>query len=393
MCVSVQSVSGASVVGVTRSVPGVRGAQWDVTFARSDDDLPLLTVTSYDLLVASGGSYSLTCTRLSQGSAPLGGFLSLGLRTPSSGLKHAGPLPYFISASDLQASLRESWGVEVEVAVEYLQDAGKQWLLTFPPSMANVPPLQLNTTRLLGGNYTAEVTELRNGTAFLGGHFALALGASASYALPHNASAAQVQHAAAGLYNWTGLVQVQRTELDVDSFEWTITFPASAGDVQGFRVAAPLLTGTQAVIEDWTAVNGSYLPLGGNFTLGFDNGYTHTLPFNASALEVQEALRNATSVGNITVSREDYVDGATGYGGFAWRVSFSPLGEPSYPGTVPLIQIGDFSLEGAISSANFLYQPSRSAHLLHFSCVVQARTPWERWMRWSRATVPACLWW
>jgi hypothetical protein len=238
----------------------------------------------------------------------------------------------------------------VEVAVEYLQDAGKQWLLTFPPSMANVAPLQLNTTRLLGGNYTAEVTELRNGTAFLGGHFALALGASASYALPHNASAAQVQHAAAGLYNWTGLVQVQRTELDVDSFEWAITFPASAGDVQGFRVAAAGLTGTQAAIEDWTAVNGSYTPLGGNFTLGFDNGYTHTLPFNASAVEVQEALRNATSVGNITVSREDYVDGATGYGGFAWRVSFSPLGEPSYPGTVPLIQIGDFSLEGVYSS-------------------------------------------
>jgi hypothetical protein len=324
------------VVSATRSSPGALGYQWDLTFSPGAGNVTALRATSFNL-GSSTGSYTLSAFTVREGTTPMGGFFNL-----ISGSRNTSMLPYSVSANDLEDELRTFFNKTVEVAVEYTTK-GKAWTVTFPPEMGDVSPLVVNGSSLMGANYTARVTEVQNGTAFIRGNFTFAWRSRASTPLAYNARPHQVAAAIRALGNWTAPVLVDRTDLDSDIFEWVITLPVSAGNVGAFRVISQL-TGTNASIRSWTAVNGTYVPRKGTFSLGFLGNYTRDLSYNATARQVQVALQRDTQAGNVSVTRRSYLE--DGYAGYLWNVSFTSFGTPSWPGEVGLIGVDTANLTG-----------------------------------------------
>ena len=98
-----------------------------------------------------------------QGTTPVGGFFHVTY--PGHGPTPA--LPYLITATDMASELRHLLHVndtsDVEVSVSYLPHQGRQWHIGFPSAFGRALMLKLNTSSLIGSNYTASVKETQVG--------------------------------------------------------------------------------------------------------------------------------------------------------------------------------------------------------------------------------------
>ncbi|CAM9289154.1 unnamed protein product, partial [Phaeothamnion confervicola] len=342
---------GRSVVGtveVSRGRTGVRGYVWTVTFMALDGDRPQLKAIDVTL----AGAHVLEVETLADGVAAVDGNFSLAL-----GAYSTGPLPLDATAAELAEALSALLPAAGSGGSGWNGASGRSFNVTFTAAAGNVPELVANVTGLSGGGAAgaaATVDTVRNGTDRISGTFALMLGVNATDALPYNASAGAIMNAVNELWSWGGLVLVSRSPLAVagdetnandDVFEWLITFPPELGDVPELRVFNEEITGApEAAAALETLANGSYVPLGGGFSLCFGSEKTAKLPFNATAAEVAGALEALNGIGRVDVTRAAYW--SRGRTGVSWAVSFLPGGAPSHAGAVDILTVNATDLSG-----------------------------------------------
>eukprot|EP01032_Pedospumella_encystans_P016613 gene16613-18946_t len=96
----------------------------------------------------------------------------------------------------------------------------------------------------------------------------------------------------------------------------SITFISPVGDVGDMPVSYSTDGSTYSALSV-TEVTKGYSPIGGIFTLFFENVYTDPLPFDASAAQVKEALEKLPTINKVLVYREDTNNG------FKWTASFT----------------------------------------------------------------------
>jgi hypothetical protein len=85
-----------------------------------------------------------------------------------------------------------------------------------------------------------------------------------------------------------------------------LTFPPGAGNVETIQVNDGDLGGESVMVEVVEHGKGS-APLGGTFSLSFDDKTTLQLPYSASGLEVSDELESLPSIGKVTASRHTHV--------------------------------------------------------------------------------------
>jgi len=150
-----------------------------------------------------------------------------------------------------------------------------------------------------------------------------------------------------------GIITVSPASAEPDSFgqcSWQITFESKAGDVVPLEVArsgttdfstnAELNSGNQIVVTDDT-VQGTSVPVSGDFRLEFDGQLTGYMPYDASAELVKSSLDALSNIGEVSVSMigPDENDCHT------WEVTFvSDLGPQ------PLLVADDLDMTGTVVS-------------------------------------------
>eukprot|EP00804_Cyclotella_cryptica_P021433 CCRYP_005783-RA/>CCRYP_005783-RA protein AED:0.00 eAED:0.00 QI:831/1/1/1/1/1/3/2372/6166 len=150
-----------------------------------------------------------------------------------------------------------------------------------------------------------------------------------------------------------GVVTVTPLSPVPDSFGqcvWRVTFESKAGDVPSIEVAksgtdmfstvADLNSGNKVTVTDDT-VQGTSLPVSGDFRLEFDGEVTGYMPFDASHEELKAALDALSNIGHVVVTRE----GPDVNRCYTWDVTFV-----SDLGPLPLLVADDLDLKGTVVS-------------------------------------------
>jgi hypothetical protein len=259
---ALSTIGGLANVNVT----GAAGGPWTVTFqgARGNVNQPQMTAQTneFQRVVASpsGAAQSLSF----QGQVTL-------------------PIPATATAADVQAALVALSNIGANDVV-VTGAAGGPWDIEFTGLFAG----QNVEAMAIGGDEVQQVAIAGNPS---GGFFTLEFNGEATAALSVAASAAEVQVALEGL-STIGAGNVVVT--GADGGPWEVRFTNNLGlrDV-------PLLVASTNEIQ---TVRLRGIPAGGFFTLTFDNQTTLPIAFNASALEVQEALEALSNIGDDEVS-------------------------------------------------------------------------------------------
>ena len=86
-------------------------------------------------------------------------------------------------------------------------------------------------------------------------------------------------------------------------FSYEITFPANKGDISQLSPRQTALIGAGGTVSVTTQSDGSFVYLGGYFTLDFQGESTKSIQFDATADTFHSLLEELTTVGSISVTR------------------------------------------------------------------------------------------
>jgi hypothetical protein len=248
---------------------------------------------------------------------------------------------------------------------------GTNVTVTFAGSMefAAQPAITVGNNSLTGGTnpaptvthttigaLTADVQTLSLTGNPTGGTFALGFGGQTTAAIAFNATAAQVQAALTGLTS-VGANNLACTGGPLPGSNLPITFggalapgpqpliTAAANALTNASSPVPAVAHTTpgAAVADVQTLTISGNPTGGTFTLAFGGQTTQTIPFNATAAQVQAALTalSSTGAGNVTCTGGP-LPGSSVTITFAGALA---------PGAQPAITVGNNSLTGGTTPA------------------------------------------
>ena len=122
------------------------------------------------------------------------------------------------------------------------------------------------------------------------------------------------------------------------------------------QVARSSLLGTVGSVRVYRQADGADSP-GGTFTLAFNGESSQPIPWNASALSVEQAVESLPELGDVTVTAA-YPSGSTSSGGNSstasaiWTVEFTTAGTPPNIGDLPLLQADGSFLTGTGAEVN-----------------------------------------
>jgi hypothetical protein len=295
------------------SVAQLSPTVWRVTFLEVAGDVPLLTSAS---LLWAG--VTVAVTPVTDGtSTPLSGSvaLSYGAEPPVTLLTTA-------SDTDVQAAIESFAGITAVTVLRLPKlNGGALWRVTFVNPAAPLLQFTVDGSGLAGTAAAAVLDTSRYDNA-VGGSFRLArhgyalLDTYPLVTLAHDAADTDVAAAVAQL-GYPGATVLRSAVAGVpEAYSWSVTFAATAGDVPPLDADGSPLTGIGATVNVAVTQQGaapevqrfatrSATPItGGNFTLQVaGSGTTAPLQYNATALDVQAALRALPGMGAATVTR------------------------------------------------------------------------------------------
>ena len=150
-----------------------------------------------------------------------------------------------------------------------------------------------------------------------------------------------------------GVVTVSPTNAVPDDFDqcaWEITFESKAGNVPSLEVArggtsvfstvAELYSGNRVIVTDDT-IQGTSVPVSGDFRLEFDGELTVYMPHDASPDLIKSSLDALPNIGGVAVTRT----GPNVNGCYIWDVTFI-----SDLGPLPRLLADDPDLTGTVAS-------------------------------------------
>ena len=153
--------------------------------------------------------------------------------------------------------------------------------------------------------------------------------------------------------NTVGLVSVTADDIVPDAAgqcRWHVTFESNAGDLPAIQVApsgstdfshtAALNSGDTVTVSD-DVVQGTSVPMSGDFSLSFNGEMTGYLPYDASADSMKYSLEGLASIGKIDVERH----GPDVNDCYTWDVTF--VGDV---GPQPSLVADGLDLEGTVAS-------------------------------------------
>ena len=127
-----------------------------------------------------------------------------------------------------------------------------------------------------------------------------------------------VEDIVSALSNVDGRVVVTKAEIDANTYDYYVTFPASMGDVPLLIPNSNELEPSgQARIQIDTLEEGNII--GGTFRLGFGLETTKDIPFDATEEELTALLQELSNIGTVTVTR----GAADNQRGYRWIVTFN----------------------------------------------------------------------
>ncbi|CAM9773581.1 unnamed protein product, partial [Ectocarpus sp. 13 AM-2016] len=199
----------------------------------------------------------------------------------------------FMFDSDAEASgrftLRTGDGAQQTVAIPY--DATADMVASALSAVVGIGPVQV----------TREVTSVTSGAA------------SWSYTVAFTSVVGDVEQLTVGSEDLVGLSEPPSftTVTDGEAKHIKTTEASLLPEIQVVRVSSPSMFNTTLLADD-------------GFTLSFKGHTTTALAVNSSAEELEAALEELTTVGGVSVSRQD-VAGASLYG-FEFAIEFEPWG-------------------------------------------------------------------
>lgn len=143
-------------VTISRSRTGVRGYAWTVTFDDLDaGNRPQLVATANSSLEtrASDGALLLDVETVTDGVGVVRGTfdIAFGVEEFEGNIESTGPLPYDVSAREVEVAIEALSSVgDVSVDVELLDggDRGRMFIVSWPASRGNMPLLHVNGSGL-----------------------------------------------------------------------------------------------------------------------------------------------------------------------------------------------------------------------------------------------------
>lgn len=225
--VSVDTTGVAAAAGVTGAT------RWSITFAQ-----PLGNVPEIEITASSTTPEDSAVATVTNGSSPLTGTFTLSFESDETEL-----LGYDATASDVKAALEALPNVGTVDVDRSARWNGLTWLVTFRRNAGSVPLIQPGTTV----REVQRITTSGGSPTPLSGSFTLQFGGVDSAAIPHDASASEMQ-AALELLPGLGSVRVSRQALNgpAQTFEWSVTFVDFPGD-------APILVSNDASLRGSSA--------------------------------------------------------------------------------------------------------------------------------------------
>ena len=339
-------IGDVKVTRVASTVTGL-GYNWLVTFLTPiPGTRPLLVATKKNAFATFS---TLAVSLVTRGTKQFGGHFELGWKDVRTKITHlTRPLATTATAQDVQEAIAASfnWSSTYPTpAVVTISPSNyvfnRSWDITFPPEMGNINNqlLTVYTKNVTGTNIFTNVVPIDKGTIRLDGTYNLSLtyGGALYRTAPIdlNASAVMVQSALQlALQNVllsNRLILV--TDNSTTSFhrQWLVTFPISMGAVSTMLLNTARTLGTSITHSISTvSVGPYYVPLGGTFTLTVEGVTTITLPYNAPAITLANALQSLPTVANTTVTTTVGLVEYYGrqYSGTVWNVTFNDLTLP-----------------------------------------------------------------
>ena len=199
----------------------------------------------------------------------------------------------------------------VTVSMNTIDLSTTEYLITFPPSMGNVPLLTVNTTKLEPKSVaTVEVSSVRHGNV-ISGTFTLEYEEHVLGPLNYDISEDDMRIAIESLPQIESVV-VKRSNPDSQhGYTWIIDFDSesNAGNLKNLKVKQDNLIATAV---DAGAINSVTITpthgneIGGTFKLSYRGAITsEDIAYDAQAVDVKEALENLSTIpeNSLAVSR------------------------------------------------------------------------------------------
>uniref|UniRef100_K3XA33 EGF-like domain-containing protein n=1 Tax=Globisporangium ultimum (strain ATCC 200006 / CBS 805.95 / DAOM BR144) TaxID=431595 RepID=K3XA33_GLOUD len=357
---------------VTRNVSYDQSSlNWAITFTRllrENGTFPLLSVT---LDTAFDGTLSVN--RSSVCVPPSGSFLLRYGATESA----ATIVPALVKADGLEGALRDLDAVFAVAVTRSMHKSayGFEYTITFGNVDAYYS-LQVDASTLVaapksGTAILLNLTQMQAPIAINGmfqvqyiSSFNSTNNVTTTRPLPWNATEGLLKKEISRI-NGLGNVSVSRRQLSAEGgMEWTVEFTGNNGQMDPLTVRSLNLTGNEVTIvadtiRDGESLGGTFIvEMGGLFkkrnpgterVYWMDMAHKNTtgLPFNISAVAMQQALFNLNITELTYISREDLdCDAFTVCNGYTWTISYQ-----NSPGNVPPIRVyksNSFSGTGAV---------------------------------------------
>ena len=281
---------------------------------------------------------------------------AISLDTTSTGgsLQYSGQISATAAPDGSRASVRDVLGsmsnVEEMPTVTKSTtnaDGGHSYTVTFPPSMRNMPQMEVYVS-----DVPVTIETVADGNV-LGGTYRLEFGGEMTEAIPADASPAIVQSRLENLMTVGGAVGVSRSDADDQGgYSWEIVFLSAKGNLpdliphgEGLTTTNDQVGGAAIVLDSSRGIDGSFIE--GTFVLKFGGETTEPLPSDADASTVREALESLSTIEKVDVKRSSDVDIS---GGFTWTIRFLEEGARIHRGDVPPLMVQS-TLTGGGSTA------------------------------------------
>lgn len=280
---------------------------------------------------------------------------AISLDTTSTGgsLQYSGQISATAAPDGSRASVRDVLGsmANVEEMPTVTKsttnaDGGHSYTVTFPPSMRNMPQMEVYVS-----DVPITIETVADGNV-LDGTYRLEFDGQITEDIPADASPAIVQSRLENLSIIGGAVAVSRSDADDQGgYSWEIEFLSAKGNLpdliphgEGLTTTNDEVGGAAIVLDPSRGIDGSFIE--GAFVLEFGEETTEPLPSDAGASTVREALESLSTIEKVDVERSD-MDIS---GGFTWTIRFLEEGARIHRGDVPPLMIQS-SLTGGGSTA------------------------------------------
>ena len=264
-------------------------------------------------------------------------------------------IPYDVSEAGLKAAI-ENLATAGNVTVTRVGSSsthGFTWDVTFVSNAGNLPKMVLSPINMTVVESTASppelyVSELQNGTSIpLSGFFSISYMGQPICTLNVNATEGEVMYC---LGNYFDVQSIERSVVDFNGGStWTVHFGGSSKDLDSLDIDLAHVSGTakRGVIRE-VRKGGA---LGGALTVTF-SGESVSIPINASATGVKQALESLTSIPSLS---EVLILNMTA-GEVKWVVDFGPTAN----GAVEEFTVSDDLILGTSTSARVSYSSTMS---------------------------------